>query len=44
MKSSSGRCLVHTFIPFADDTGCLTEVAPPVLLLKVPEEYLLSAP
>jgi len=40
--SSSGRCLVHTFIPFADDIGCLIEVEQPVLLLKVPEEYLLS--
>jgi hypothetical protein len=42
--SSSGRCLVHTFLPFADDVGCLVEVNQPVLLLNVPEEYLSSMP
>jgi hypothetical protein len=42
LYSSSGRCLVHTFLPFADDIGCLIEVEQPVLLLKVPKEYLSS--
>jgi hypothetical protein len=37
-----GRCLMRTFLPFADDVGCLIRVDQPVLLLKVPEEYLLS--
>lgn len=41
--SSDGRCLIHRFLPFADDTGCVIEVPQPVILLRVPEEYLLPA-
>jgi len=35
-----GPCLIPLYLPMADDTGCLVEVDRPVLLLKVPSEYL----
>jgi hypothetical protein len=38
--SSYGLCLIHTFLPFADDTGCEIRVRQPVLLLRVPAKYL----
>jgi hypothetical protein len=37
-----GRCLLTAGFPFADDTWCKIEVPQPLLLLKVPEEYLSS--
>lgn len=40
--SSSPRCLIRRFELFADDIGCAVEVPQPVLLLKVPDEYLSS--
>jgi hypothetical protein len=42
--SSSGRCLIQIGLPFADDTSCSINVPQPVLLLKVPEEYLITTP
>lgn len=39
--SPLGRCLIRTATPFADEVGCATWVPQPVLLLKVPEEYML---
>lgn len=42
--SSSPRCLIRRFELFADDIGCAVRVPQPVLLLKVPEEYLSSTP
>jgi hypothetical protein len=33
-------CLIETNFVMMDDTGCFYEVPQPVLLLKVPEEYL----
>ena len=33
-------CLIPILLPFGDDSGCRVEVPQPVLLLKVPEEYL----
>jgi hypothetical protein len=41
--SSSGPCLIRTNFGFLDDFVCFFEVPQPVLLLKVPEEYLLPA-
>jgi hypothetical protein len=38
---SVGPCLIESNFLFGDDTGCFYEVPQPVLLLKVPEEYLL---
>ena len=38
--SSDGRCLIRRSLPFADDVGCEIWVPQPVLLLKIPEEYL----
>ena len=38
-----GRCLFQIGFPFADDTGCYRRVPQPILILKVPEEYLLPA-
>lgn len=38
--SSYGRCFIHRGLPFADDIGCEIRVRQPILLLKVPEEYL----
>jgi hypothetical protein len=40
--SSSPRCLIRRFELFADDIGCAVGVPQPVLLLKVPDEYLSS--
>ena len=37
-----GPCLIPLYLPMADDIVCLIEVDRPVLLLKVPEEYLPS--
>jgi len=39
-----GRCLIRISLPFGDDTACFVRVPQPVLLLKVPDQYLLSAP
>lgn len=36
------RCLLTLGFPMMDDSWCEIEVPQPVLLLKVPEEYLLS--
>jgi hypothetical protein len=38
-----GPCLIPLYFPMADDVGCLVDVDQPVILLKVPEEYLPSA-
>jgi hypothetical protein len=35
-----GRCLMWINFPFADDRECFLRVPQPVLLLKVPQEYL----
>jgi len=35
-----GPCLIDTNFGFLDDSACFFEVPQPVLLLKVPEEYL----
>ena len=40
--SSGGRCLIRRFELFADDIGCAVEVPQPVVLLKLPDEYLSS--
>ena len=40
--SSGGLCLIQRGLPFADDAGCAVRVPQPVLLLKVPKEYLPS--
>ena len=41
-SSLRGRCLIRTGVPFfGDDVGCKTWVPQPVILVKVPEEYLL---
>ncbi len=37
-----GHCLMWINFPFADDKECFFRVAQPVLLLKVPQEYLMS--
>jgi len=37
------RCLLRLGFPFADDTWCKIRVPQPVLLFKVPEEYLYAA-
>lgn len=39
---ASHRCLLRLGFPMGDDSWCEIEVPQPVLLLKVPEEYLLS--
>jgi hypothetical protein len=39
--SSGGRCLIRIGLPFADETECFRRVPQLVLLLKVPEEYLM---
>lgn len=39
---STPRCLLPLFLPGIDDVGCAVRVHQPVLLLKVPEEYLSS--
>ena len=39
--AASHRCLLRLGLPFGDDTWCEIEVPQPVLLLKVPEEYLV---
>jgi hypothetical protein len=39
--AASHRCLLTLGLPFGDDTWCEIEVPQPVLLLKVPEEYLV---
>jgi hypothetical protein len=36
----SGPCLIDSNFGFLDDSACFFEVSQPVLLLKVPEEYL----
>lgn len=38
----SDRCLFQLALPMGDDSWCEIEVPQPVLLLNVPEEYLLS--
>ena len=38
----SNRCLLQVALPMGDDSWCEIEVPQPVLLLNVPEEYLLS--
>ena len=43
-SSPFGRCLIRTATPFADEVGCATWVPQPVIILKVPEEYLLPFP
>jgi hypothetical protein len=40
-SSARGRCLIRTGLPFSDDVGCATWVPQPVIILNVPEEYLL---
>lgn len=42
--STSSRCLIHGFLPLADDTWCEVDVPQPVLLLRVPKEYLSTTP
>lgn len=39
-----GPCLIETNFFIFDDTGCFFEVPQPVLLLKVPPEYLAPTP
>jgi hypothetical protein len=39
-----GPCLFRIGIPLGDDTTCFIRVSQPVLLLKVPEEYLIQTP
>jgi hypothetical protein len=39
-----GPCLLQLGLPFTDGPSCAIRVPQPVLLLKVPEEYLFSAP
>ena len=41
-SSPFGLCLIRRGMPFGDGSGCATWVPQPVLLLKVPEEYLSS--
>jgi hypothetical protein len=38
----SDRCLLQLALPMGDDSWCEIEVPQPVLLLNVPEEYLVS--
>lgn len=38
--SSDGPCLIQTNFGILDDSACFFQVPQPVLLLKVPEEYL----
>ena len=37
-----GPCLLRFGLPLADDIACILRVPQPVVLLKVPEEYLIS--
>jgi hypothetical protein len=37
---ASSRCLFRYSFPFADDSACFRRVPQPVIMVKVPEEYL----
>lgn len=39
-----GSCLIRYWFPLMDGSNCLIRVPQPVLLLKVPQEYLITSP